>query len=109
MDMKNFNDRAKGHEAGFKHKQEMAFRETARRNRLFGLWAAGRLGLADRAAEDYALSVVAADFEAPGDEDVIAKVRTDLAGHVTEAELLFELGRATAEARQQRAGQLARS
>ena len=48
---------------------------TARRNRLFGLWAAARLGLPlGEEAEAYAGTVVAADFEAPGDDDVVNKV-----------------------------------
>jgi hypothetical protein len=78
---------------------------TARRNRLFGLWAARWLGLAaGEEAEAYAKTVVAADLEAPGDADVIEKVRTDLvkAGvAVTERELRAELERAAAEARRQ--------
>jgi hypothetical protein len=101
MNMKSFSDRAKGQEAAFQHKEEMAFRVTARRNRLFGLWAASRLGLAGEDAEAYAMVVVAADFEAPGDEDVIARVRNDLADRVSDAEVRAELERAAAEARRQ--------
>lgn len=103
--MKGFIEREKGFEAEFKRNQELAFRITARRNRLFGLWAAGRLGLpAGEAAEAYARTVVAADFEAPGEADVIAKVQADLAAAgiaATEAELRAELARAGAEARKQ--------
>jgi hypothetical protein len=103
--MKSFAEREKGFEAEFKRNQELAFRVTARRNRLFGLWAAGRLGLSDgEPAEEYAKTVVAADFEAPGDGDVIAKVRNDLAGkgiNLTDTELRAELDRAAAEARRQ--------
>ena len=36
--MKSFEDRQKGFEAAFQRDQELAFRITARRNRLFGLW-----------------------------------------------------------------------
>jgi len=43
--MKSFTEREKGFEAEFKRNQELLFRVTARRNRLFGLWAAVRLGL----------------------------------------------------------------
>jgi hypothetical protein len=75
----------------FKRNQELMFRVTARRNRLFGLWAAVRLGLpAGEEAEAYAKTVVAADFEATGDADFIEKVRADLEERgvaVTEAEL----------------------
>jgi hypothetical protein len=105
--MKSLTEREKGFEAQFKRNQELMFRVTARRNRLFGLWAAVRLGLpAGEEAEAYAKTVVAADFEAPGDADVIEKVRADLEEKgvaVTEAELRAELARA-AEARRQLAG-----
>jgi hypothetical protein len=103
--MKSFSDREKGFEAEFKRNQELMFRVTARRNRLFGLWVAGRMGVPEgQAAEDYAKTVVAADLQAPGDADVIQKVRTDLAGkgvNLTEAELRTELTRAATEARRQ--------
>ena len=103
--MKGLTEREKGFEAEFKRNQELRFRVTARRNRLFGLWATARLGLpAGEEADAYAKTVVAADFEAPGDADVIEKVRTDLdkAGvAVTERELRAELERAAAEARRQ--------
>ena len=82
--MKSFIEREKGFEAEFKRDQELAFRVTARRNRLFGLWAAGRLGLeAGEPAETYAQSVVAADLEGPGDNAVIETVVRD----ITEKEL----------------------
>lgn len=103
--MKSFIEREKAFEAEFKRNQELAFRIAARRNKLFGLWAAARLGLpAGAAAEAYTQTVVAADFEAPGDADVIAKVQADLAERgiaVTEAELQAELARALDEARRQ--------
>jgi hypothetical protein len=107
--MKSFDDRQKGFEAEFKRGQEIAFRATARRNKLLGLWAAKRLGLAPgAAAEAYATTVVLADFEAPGDEDVIEKVRNDLVARgidITEAEVRAELSRAAIEARKQLASQ----
>jgi hypothetical protein len=103
--MKSFEDRQKGFEAAFQRDQELAFRITARRNRLFGLWAAERIGIpAGEAAEGYAKTVVAADFEMPGDDDVLSKVRSDLAEKgivLTETELRAELSRAAAEARRQ--------
>jgi hypothetical protein len=103
--MKSFTEREKGFEAEFKRDQELVFRIAARRNRLFGLWAAERLGLpAGDAAEAYAKTVVAADLEAPGDADVVEKVRRDLDARgiaVTEGELRAQLARAAAEARRQ--------
>jgi hypothetical protein len=103
--MKSFTERERGFEAEFARNQELLFRITARRNRLFGLWAAKRLGLsAGETAEAYAKTVVTADLEAPGDADVIEKVRTDLEARgigVTETELRTELELAAAEARRQ--------
>ena len=103
--MSSFDERRQGFEAEFKRNQELAFRIAARRNRLLGLWAAERLGLqAGEPAEAYARTVVAADFEAPGDGDVVAKVLGDLIGKgiaATEAEVRAELNRAAATAREQ--------
>jgi hypothetical protein len=77
--MTSFDERKRGFEADFARDQDLSFRVTARRNRLLGLWAAERLGLAaGAAAEDYAKTVIAADFKEPGDDDVIEKVRGDL-------------------------------
>jgi hypothetical protein len=103
--MKSLSERRKAFETEFERAQELAFRINARRNKLFGLWAAARLGLVTgEEAEAYAKAVVASDFATPGDADVIEKVRTDLVGRgvaVSEAELLAELARAGAEARRQ--------
>ena len=76
--MPMFEDREKGYEAKYKHDQETTFRITARRNRMLGMWVAGQLGKAGADADAYAKEVVAADFEKPGDDDVIVKVLKDL-------------------------------
>lgn len=73
-----FAEREKGFEAKFKLDQEQEFRAQARRNKLFGLWAAEKLGKTGAEAEAYAKTVVAADFQKPGHDDVIAKVGADL-------------------------------
>jgi hypothetical protein len=99
--MKSFEDRKRGFEATFSRDQEKAFRITARRNKIFGLAVAERLGLKAEAAEAYAKTMVAADLEAPGDADIILKARGDLAGRgmiVGETELRSELTRAAAAA-----------
>jgi hypothetical protein len=75
--MSTFNEREKGFEEKFKHDQELQFKVMARRNKLLGLWAAEKLGLAGEAADSYARDVVAADFEKPGDNDVLDKVAGD--------------------------------
>ncbi|MEL6423109.1 MAG: DUF1476 domain-containing protein [Pseudomonadota bacterium] len=76
--MASFDDRQKGFEAKFARDEELAFKATARRNKLLGLWAAGLMGLSREEAEGYAKEVVKADFEEAGDEDVFRKIRGDL-------------------------------
>jgi hypothetical protein len=76
--MTTFNDRERAEEAKFAHDEEMNFRIHARRNRLLGTWAAEKMGLSAVEAEAYSKSVVQADFEETGDEDVIRKVLGDL-------------------------------
>jgi hypothetical protein len=78
--MTTFDKREEGFERRFAHDEELRFKATARRNKLLGLWAAAKLGLSPAEADDYARTVVAADFERPGDEDVFEKVRRDLDG-----------------------------
>ncbi len=73
----SFKERGKAAEAKFHHDQETTFKAHARRNKLLGLWAAGHLGLTGADAESYAKEVVTADFEKPGDEDVLEKVYGD--------------------------------
>jgi hypothetical protein len=103
--VKSFEDRQKGFEAEFKRNQELQFRVGARRNKLFGLWAAGHLGISPGdEADAYARTVVEADFERPGDGDVIEKVQKDLAAkgiEMSEAQLRTELTRAADEAKRQ--------
>lgn len=76
--MSSFKDREKGFENKFAHDQELQFRATARRNKLFGQWAAGLLGLSGDAAEAYVAEVIRADLDEPGDDDVFRKVFADL-------------------------------
>jgi hypothetical protein len=88
--MTTFDEREKGFERKFAHDEELRFKSTVRRNKLFGLWAAQKLGLSGDEAETYAKTVVKADFEQPGDDDVLRKVRADLAAKnagVTDPEL----------------------
>jgi hypothetical protein len=100
--MTTFNEREKGFEQKYKHDQELQFKVNARRNKLLGLWAAQQLGLAGADAEAYAKEVVQADFEKPGDADVVAKVAKDLSGKgVTETQVRKELDRLLAVAKEQ--------
>jgi hypothetical protein len=76
--MTTFDKREEAFEKKFAHDEEMRFKLVARRNRMFGEWVAERLGKTGDAVKEYATSVVLADFEEAGDEDVLRKVRTDL-------------------------------
>ena len=78
--MTTFDDRKDAFEKKFAHDEELRFKAMARRNKLLGLWAADRLGKSGAEAETYAKSVVMADFEEAGDDDVLRKVRADLEG-----------------------------
>lgn len=78
--MTTFDDRENAFENKFAHDQDMAFRIVARRNRLVGHWAAAKMGLTPAETDAYAKSVVQADFEEAGDEDVVRKLLGDLIG-----------------------------
>lgn len=92
--MTTFDDREKAYEQKFVHDEELRFRATARRNKLFGLWAAEKMGLSGSEAEDYAKAVIKADFEEAGDDDVLRKVDGDLkakGANVSETQLRTKL------------------
>ncbi len=76
--MSTFDKRQEGFEKKFALDEEQKFKATARRNRKLGAWVAEKIGLSGAEAEAYAKSVVAADFEEAGDDDVFRKVRGDL-------------------------------
>ncbi|MGH6880177.1 DUF1476 domain-containing protein [Hypericibacter sp.] len=75
--MTSFDDRERGFEGKFKHDQELGFKISARRNKLLGLWAAKEMKLPAAEHDAYAKSVVMADLEKPGDDDVVDKLLAD--------------------------------
>lgn len=75
--MTTFDSRKEGFERKFAHDQELMFKAHARRNKALGLWAAEKLGMSGADAEAYARTVIAADFEEAGDDDVFRKIRAD--------------------------------
>ena len=98
------DDRKRGSEEKFRLEQELLFRLKARRNRLFGKWAANALGLTGSEAEEYVKSVMFADLQAPGDEDLLSKVERDLdavSNKKTRTELRETLERFAEDARVQ--------
>ncbi len=102
--MTTFDDRERAFENQFARDADLQFRIVARRNRLVGEWAAARMGLTPEETDAYAKSVVQADFEEVGDEDVIRKLVADLgrAGiDADEAEVRTALDAKLIEARRQ--------
>jgi hypothetical protein len=102
--MTSFDDRERAFETKFAREQEMAFRITARRNRLVAQWAAGLMRLTPAETDAYAKAVVQADFEEAGDEDVVRKLVGDLLAadvDVDDARIRRALAEQEVEARRQ--------
>ena len=98
--MTSFDNREKAFEDMYARDADLRFKVLARRDKLAGLWAAERLGLSGEAAADYAKTVILADLEHPGDEDVIAKLQRDLPD-LTDADIRAQLQVAFIEAERQ--------
>ncbi len=102
--MTTFDDRERAFEAKFARDEDIAFRISARRNRLLGQWAAAKMNLTPEETDAYAKAVVQADFEEAGDEDVIRKLLGDLlaAGvEIDDATIRAAIEEQTVEARRQ--------
>lgn len=82
--MSQFNDRERAEEKKFQLDQEQEFKAQARRAKIVGLWTAKLIGLSGEEAEAYAKSVVMADLEEAGIEDLFRKIRADLDLHAVQ-------------------------
>jgi len=102
--MTTFDEREQAFEHKFEHDEELKFKARARKNKMLGLWAADLIGKTGAAAEAYARDIVMADFEKPGDHDVVHTLMHDLAaaGKPTEEHTIRRQGeRFMAEAMKQ--------
>jgi hypothetical protein len=102
--MTTFDNREKAFEEKFARDADFQFRVNARRNKLLGLWAAKQLNLTAEETDAYAKSVVQADFEEAGDEDVFRKVYGDLSARgadVSEHQVRRAMEETMVEARRQ--------
>lgn len=99
--MTTFDDRERAFESKFAHDQEIEFRAAARRNRLLGRWAGEQLGKSGEELDEYAKTVVHADFAEAGDDDVLRKVEADLEGKHTREEIRAKMDALMIEAREQ--------
>lgn len=77
--MTQFDDRERAEELRFAMDSELLFKINARRDKYVGIWAADLLGLTGEEKDLYAASIVVADLEEIGDEDVIRKLTKDFA------------------------------
>ena len=98
-----FGQREKAFEAKYLHDEELNFRITAKRNHLFGLWAADLLGYTDEKGESYVQEIIVAEVQGTHDEDVLHKVLRDLEMakvQISEHRVRKEFERCWEEARQ---------
>ena len=79
--MSTFDERKKSFEKKFAHDEELQFKVSARRNKYLGQWVSKILGNNSDQEKEYIQSVIKADFQEAGDEDVFRKVKTDLKDH----------------------------
>ncbi len=100
----SFDERQKAFENKAKMDEEALFKLNSRAVRLFGLWAAGQLGLTGAEATAYAEAVIDSDFDEPGIRDVLRKVREDFSAkgtNVSEQDLEKQFNLNLVEARKQ--------
>ena len=79
--MDSFDDRKKGFEKKFVHDEELQFKINARKNKYLGEWISQILGYDQEKEKLYIQSIIKADFEEAGDEDVFRKIKADLKNH----------------------------
>lgn len=93
--MTSFDDRGDAFENKFAHEEKVDFAVEARLSKLYGLWAADKLGITgEDESNAYAKEVVSANLEEPGFDDILRKVRKDfdekgldISDHVMKVEL----------------------
>ena len=76
--MNKFDEREKSFEKKFVRDEELQFKIAARRNKYLGQWVSKKLGYNSEQEKEYIQSVIKADFQEAGDEDVFRKIKEDL-------------------------------
>ncbi len=79
--MSSFEDRKKSFEKKFAHDEELQFKISARKNKYLGQWVSKILGYDEEKEKEYTQSVIKADFQEAGDQDVFRKIKEDLKDH----------------------------
>jgi len=102
--MAGSEDKQKAHENKFAYDSEMQFKAQARRNKLLGLWAAGKMDLSVDESETFAKNMVVEGLKAAGDENIISKLASSFSEHgleIAEAALRAQIEVLMAEAKHQ--------
>ena len=89
--MDKFNEREKSFEKKFAKDQELQFKVAARRNKYLGQWASEKLGDSPDQEKEYIQSVIKADVQEAGDDDVFRKVKADLKDKNVSEEVIEKL------------------
>jgi hypothetical protein len=98
-----FNDRENAAENKFAHDKETEFRTNARRNKLLGQWAAGRMNLSGAAADEYSKALIVSNVKLHDDDGIVARVKADFSAKgltISEHDIreeLFRVSRIAAE------------
>ena len=79
--MSTFNEREKSFEKKFAHDEELQFKVSARKNKYLGQWASQILRYNSDQEKEYIQSVIRADLAEEGIEDLVKKLKLDLADH----------------------------
>ena len=79
--MSSFDEREKSFEKKYAYDEELQFKISARRNKYLGQWVSKILGYDEEKEKEYIQSVIKADFQEAGDEDVFRKLKIDLKDH----------------------------
>jgi hypothetical protein len=97
-------DRDKGFENEFAHREEVAFKAAAHRNRLLGVWAAQKMQLRHKDAESYVDTLVTGDVAHLRGRSIVQKLLSDFKAAgvaVSEHEVNAEFDRLDAESRKE--------
>ena len=97
--MSSFEDRKKSFEKKFAHDEELQFKISARRNKYLGQWASQILRYNSDQEKEYIQSVIRADLAEEGIEDLVKKLKLDLADHnISEEEIRKKIEELNAKA-----------
>ena len=76
--MNKFDERGKSFEKKFVKDEELQFKIAAKKNKYLGQWVSKKLGYNPEKEKEYIQSVIKADFQEVGDDDVFRKIKADL-------------------------------